>query len=96
MPAPVIVVDRLGIYFKVFHQKGLPFRDAFISYGKDMIGRVLHPSATFPRSGLFWAIRNASFVVEKGQTIGIVGENGSGKSTLLKTIAGIFRPDEGG
>jgi lipopolysaccharide transport system ATP-binding protein len=95
MSRPVIEVENLGIYFKIFHQKGLPFKDAFISYGKDLMRRAVHPSMAFSSSGLFWAIRNASFSVEKGETIGIVGENGSGKSTLLKAIAGIFRPDEG-
>lgn len=43
----------------------------------------------------FWALRNVSFTVHEGETLGIIGLNGSGKSTLLRVIGGIFAPDEG-
>jgi len=42
-----------------------------------------------------WALRNITFTVKKGETLGIIGENGSGKSTLLKIIAGVLTPDSG-
>jgi ABC-type polysaccharide/polyol phosphate transport system ATPase subunit len=43
----------------------------------------------------FWAVRDATFQVERGETVGIIGENGAGKSTILKLIAGITVPTSG-
>lgn len=43
----------------------------------------------------FWALSGINFKIEKGESVGIIGENGSGKSTILKLIMGMLMPDRG-
>ena len=43
----------------------------------------------------FWAIKDVSFTLNKGECLGVIGRNGAGKTTLLQMLAGIIRPDDG-
>ena len=47
------------------------------------------------RPSEFWALRDISFDLRRGECLGLIGRNGCGKTTLLRLIAGIFPPDRG-
>jgi lipopolysaccharide transport system ATP-binding protein len=53
------------------------------------------PGSTELRPDEFWAVKDISLDIEKGNIVGLVGRNGSGKTTLLQLLAGIFEPDRG-
>ncbi|MES9903756.1 MAG: ABC transporter ATP-binding protein [Sedimenticola sp.] len=55
----------------------------------------LPPSGVKLRPDEFWALKDVSFEVRRGECLGLIGPNGAGKSTLLKLINGIFLPDTG-
>jgi ABC-type polysaccharide/polyol phosphate transport system ATPase subunit len=77
-----IAVQNLGKKFKLFTSPG----GRFLEYMS--IGRV-------KRHEDFWALKDISFVIPRGITLGILGQNGSGKSTLLSILAGVLYPSEG-
>lgn len=66
-------------------------------YGAEEIARAAtgRKQSQELRPSEFWALRNISFNLDRGASIGIVGLNGSGKTTLLRIIAGIIRPTSG-
>ena len=78
-----IQVTDLGVHFRLSRRGRRSLKDLFGG------------SARRARPGEFWALRNVSFDVRRGEAIGVVGRNGQGKSTLLKLVAGVLLPDEG-
>jgi len=66
-------------------------------YGACDIGRALVGTYTTAelRASEFWAVKDVSFDLRRGECIGVIGLNGSGKTTLLRMVAGIVRPTLG-
>ena len=81
---PVLTCDHVSVRYKVgdFRNIGL----------KETIMRKLKGSY---RVEEFWADRDITFSLERGDMLGIIGTNGAGKSTLLKAVAGIMLPSGG-
>lgn len=67
-------------------------------YGlKDIMGEILRQSKDTDqlRPHEFWALKDISFQLKRGQSLGLIGRNGAGKTTLLKLINGLIKPSAG-
>lgn len=80
----MIKVDDVSMMFNLSSER--------VDNIKEYIIRLVKGKLMFSE---FWALKNISFELEKGDSLGIVGLNGSGKSTLLKLIAGVLKPTKG-
>ena len=78
-------VNDVSICFNLSKEKVDNFKELFI---KKLKGEKL-------RFNEFWALKDVSFELKKGERLGILGLNGAGKSTRLKVIAGVYKPTKG-
>lgn len=82
MAEPAITVDDVSKRFRLYNESSRSVKERFT---RKRTGRYEE----------FWALRNVSLEIHKGEVFGLVGHNGSGKSTLLRCIAGIYQPTSG-
>jgi ABC-type polysaccharide/polyol phosphate transport system ATPase subunit len=87
-----LVFDRV---WKKFHrgQQHDSLRDLIPAIARRVVGRG--PRTVELQDGDFWAVRDLSFEVLPGETLGIIGPNGSGKSTTLRMLTKILEPSRG-
>ncbi len=82
--AVIIKVEHVSMKFNLATEKFDSFKEYVIRSIKKQISY-----------NEFWALKDVSFEVRKGDSLGLIGLNGSGKSTMLKTIAGVLKPTKG-
>ena len=89
-----VIVDVSGVW-KKFCRGGVhnALRDLIPSMAKRLLGGGNQAGEL--RSDQFWALRDISFKLKRGETLGIIGPNGAGKSTMLKILSRIVKPNRG-
>lgn len=85
-----IKVENLGKCYHIYDQPRDRLKQFVLPYLQRVIGAA--PKQYFRE---FWALKDVSFEIKKGETVGIVGKNGAGKSTLLQIICGILSSNQG-
>jgi len=85
-----IKVDNITKCYQIYDQPRDRLKQFVLPHLQRLFG--LKPKNYFRE---FWALREVSFEIKKGETAGIIGRNGSGKSTLLQIVCGILNPTSG-
>jgi lipopolysaccharide transport system ATP-binding protein len=87
--AHIVVFEQVSRTFRLHQDRPRSLRELFVG------GLRLADRATAARPDLLWALRDVSFAIEPGETVGLIGANGAGKSTALKLMSRVIVPTAG-
>ncbi len=90
---PAIKVEGVGKKYIIRHKNTMKY-DNNLQHLAVLGKRLLHPIKSSSKED-FWALKDISFDVQPGESIGLIGKNGAGKSTMLKLISRITEPTTG-
>ena len=82
----MIRIKNVSMKFNMDIEKDFSIKQAFIN---------LFTKKKKKKTEYFWALKNVTFSVNKGDVVGLIGSNGAGKSTLLKVVSGVMKPTSG-
>ncbi|MBQ8974952.1 MAG: ABC transporter ATP-binding protein, partial [Oscillospiraceae bacterium] len=85
----MVKVEDVSMRFNLGIDKGFSLKQFFVDTlsGKRRKKRDVNND--------FWALKNVSFEVKRGEVVGLIGANGAGKSTMMKIVSGVLKPTEG-
>ncbi|MBE6157918.1 MAG: ABC transporter ATP-binding protein [Firmicutes bacterium] len=83
----MITLENVSMKFNLGIEKEFSIKQAFVNF--------FSFNKPKKKKEEFWALKDISFNIKKGEVIGLIGSNGAGKSTMLKVVSGVMKPTKG-